>query len=68
MGPEKRKGESPTKSTGEEGSGRRAERKEPGQTGAARDAADSDPREEEGWSQPESSAQKGSTSHREDED
>jgi hypothetical protein len=67
MGPEKRKGESSTKDTGEEGSGTRTERKEPGQAGAARDAADSDLREEEGWSQPESSAQKG-YEHREDED
>jgi hypothetical protein len=56
MGPEKWKGELPK---GAEESDTRTERKEPGQAGAPQDAADLDPREEDGWSQPESSAQKG---------
>ncbi len=63
MGPEKWKGELPIKeAVGAEEGERADEREGAGQPGAARsaaDVADDDPREEEGWFQPESSAQKG---------
>jgi hypothetical protein len=58
MGPETWKSEVPGERTEDERRQREA--------AAAREA--SDPREEEGWSQPESSAQKGPTSTREPEE
>jgi len=61
MGPEKWKGERPVGESKQEETRRDDEGSD-----AERNA--SDPREEEGWSQPESSAQKGPTAAREPED
>jgi hypothetical protein len=61
MGPEKRKGERPS------GASERAE-KRPDEKRADAERNAMDEREEEGWSQPESSAQKGPTSAREPEE
>ena len=62
MGPEKWKGERPSGEPADEASDAGAERKQIEQPGSKRSAADpteDDPREEEGYFQPESSAQKG---------
>jgi hypothetical protein len=57
--PEKDKAETNRK-TAERDRERRREAREPGTSGARKEPSDDiDPREEEGWTQPESSAQKG---------
>ena len=63
MGPEKRKGERTTDEAAEGEAGRartgRGEPEQPEPKRGAGGASDDDPREEEGYFQPESSAQKG---------
>jgi hypothetical protein len=64
MSTEKRKGDAPARDAAEDEI--RELREGAGSRGAPRPEDDADPREEEGWSQPEASTQKGTTREPED--